>query len=71
MQVWNASFYSDIFRTERSERADSTEIEMTDIMTAMKLNHVSFPSSDVSATAAFFEDHLGWTVAAREGRAGF
>ncbi|WP_309546271.1 VOC family protein [Paraburkholderia sp. BL27I4N3] len=38
---------------------------MTDITTAMKLNHVSFPSSDVSATAAFFKDHLGWTVAAR------
>ncbi|MFM0550384.1 VOC family protein [Paraburkholderia sediminicola] len=38
---------------------------MTDITTAMKLNHVSFPSSDVSATATFFEDHLGCTVAAR------
>jgi catechol 2,3-dioxygenase-like lactoylglutathione lyase family enzyme len=38
---------------------------MTDITTAMKLNHVSFPSSDVGATATFFEDHLGCTVAAR------
>ncbi|WP_347877442.1 hypothetical protein [Paraburkholderia sp. BL6665CI2N2] len=38
---------------------------MSDITTAMKHNHVSFPSSDVSATAAFFEDHLDRTVAAR------
>jgi catechol 2,3-dioxygenase-like lactoylglutathione lyase family enzyme len=40
---------------------------MTDITTTMKLNHVSFPSSDVSATATFFEQHLGCTVAARGG----
>jgi catechol 2,3-dioxygenase-like lactoylglutathione lyase family enzyme len=38
---------------------------MTDITTSMKLNHLSFPSSDVSATATFFEAHLGCTVAAR------
>jgi catechol 2,3-dioxygenase-like lactoylglutathione lyase family enzyme len=50
---------------ERNERSGSTEIDMTDISTTMKLNHVSFPSSDVSATATFFEAHLGCTVAAR------
>ena len=33
--------------------------------TAMKLNHASFPSSNVSATANFFEEHLGCTVAGR------
>lgn len=38
---------------------------MTDSTTTMKLNHMSFPSSDVSATASFFEGHLGCTVAAR------
>ncbi|MFM0064847.1 VOC family protein [Paraburkholderia aspalathi] len=38
---------------------------MTHITTTMKLNHVSFPSSDVSATATFFEAHLGCTVAGR------
>jgi catechol 2,3-dioxygenase-like lactoylglutathione lyase family enzyme len=38
---------------------------MSNITTTMKLNHVSFPSSDVSATATFFEAHLGCTVAAR------
>lgn len=38
---------------------------MTDITTTMKLNHLSFPSSDVSATATFFEAHLGCIVAAR------
>lgn len=38
---------------------------ITGITTAMKLNHVSFPSSDVAATATFFENHLGCTVAAR------
>ncbi|HXZ06749.1 MAG TPA: VOC family protein [Paraburkholderia sp.] len=37
---------------------------MTDI-TTMKLNHLSFPSSDVSATATFFETHLGCTVTGR------
>lgn len=38
---------------------------MTAITTNMKLNHMSFPSSDVDATATFFEQHLGCTVAAR------
>lgn len=37
----------------------------TTFTTAMKLNHMSFPSSDVSATATFFEEHLGCTVAGR------
>jgi catechol 2,3-dioxygenase-like lactoylglutathione lyase family enzyme len=35
---------------------------MTDIIKAMKLNHLSFPSTDVAATAAFFETCLGCTV---------
>ncbi|WCM23698.1 VOC family protein [Paraburkholderia bryophila] len=39
---------------------------MTDI-TPMKLNHMSIPSSDVSATATFFEQHLGCTVTGRHG----
>jgi catechol 2,3-dioxygenase-like lactoylglutathione lyase family enzyme len=38
---------------------------MTEIATTMKLNHLSFPSSDVRATATFFEEHLGCTVAGR------
>jgi catechol 2,3-dioxygenase-like lactoylglutathione lyase family enzyme len=50
---------------ERNERSRSTEIDMTSITTTMKLNHASFPSSDVSATASFFEAHLGCTVAMR------
>jgi len=33
--------------------------QMTDITTTMKLNHLSFPSTDAPATAAFFETHLG------------
>jgi len=32
---------------------------MTDITTTMKLNHLSFPSTDAAATAGFFETHLG------------
>lgn len=32
------------------------------ISTSMKFNHVSFPSRDASATAAFFVQHLGCTV---------
>jgi catechol 2,3-dioxygenase-like lactoylglutathione lyase family enzyme len=28
----------------------------------MKLNHLSFPSTDLAATAAFFEKHLGCTI---------
>jgi len=35
---------------------------MTDLTTTMKLNHLSFPSTDVEATAAFFENHLGCTA---------
>ncbi|WP_061172492.1 VOC family protein [Caballeronia hypogeia] len=29
----------------------------------MKLNHLSFPSADTSATARFFEQYLGFTIA--------
>ncbi|WP_321922523.1 VOC family protein [Paraburkholderia guartelaensis] len=36
---------------------------MHDVIQAMKLNHLSFPSSDTGATAAFFERHLGFTIA--------
>jgi catechol 2,3-dioxygenase-like lactoylglutathione lyase family enzyme len=32
------------------------------ISTSMKFNHVSFPSRDASASAAFFVQHLGCTV---------
>jgi catechol 2,3-dioxygenase-like lactoylglutathione lyase family enzyme len=35
---------------------------MTDHITTMKLNHLSFPSTDVAATAGFFERHLGCTA---------
>jgi catechol 2,3-dioxygenase-like lactoylglutathione lyase family enzyme len=35
---------------------------MTDLTTTMKLNHLSFPSTDVEATAGFFEKHLGCTA---------
>jgi len=34
---------------------------MTDLIPTMKLNHLSFPSADVAATAGFFEKHLGCT----------
>jgi catechol 2,3-dioxygenase-like lactoylglutathione lyase family enzyme len=36
--------------------------EMTDMTNTMKLNHLSFPSTDVAATAAFFEKHLGFAI---------
>lgn len=36
---------------------------MNDVIQAMKLNHLSFPSSDTAATAAFFERNLGFTIA--------
>ncbi len=35
---------------------------MTDMTKSMKLNHLSFPSTDLAATAAFFEKHLGFTI---------
>jgi catechol 2,3-dioxygenase-like lactoylglutathione lyase family enzyme len=35
---------------------------MNDVIHTMKLNHLSFPSSDTAATAAFFERYLGFTV---------
>jgi catechol 2,3-dioxygenase-like lactoylglutathione lyase family enzyme len=40
---------------------------ITTATTTMKLNHLSFPSSDVRATATFFEEHLGCIVAGRDG----
>ncbi|WP_260854682.1 VOC family protein [Paraburkholderia sp. BCC1884] len=36
---------------------------MTASIHTMKLNHLSFPSSDTPATAAFFERYLGFTIA--------
>ncbi|WP_414449957.1 VOC family protein [Burkholderia sp. 22PA0099] len=36
---------------------------MTDVTRSMKLNHLSFPSSDTAATARFFERYLGFTIA--------
>ncbi|WP_205194596.1 VOC family protein [Burkholderia sp. Ax-1719] len=33
------------------------------VIQAMKLNHLSFPSADTEATAAFFEQYLGFTIA--------
>ncbi|WP_205965319.1 VOC family protein [Paraburkholderia flava] len=36
---------------------------MTDTTVSMKLNHLSFPSADTPATAKFFEQYLGFTIA--------
>lgn len=36
---------------------------MKDSTQSMKLNHLSFPSADTSATARFFELYLGFTIA--------
>ncbi|WP_204117420.1 VOC family protein [Paraburkholderia sp. C35] len=36
---------------------------MTDVTQSMKLNHLSFPSADTTATAKFFEQYLGFTIA--------
>ncbi|WP_250517647.1 VOC family protein [Caballeronia sp. INDeC2] len=36
---------------------------MTDSTRSMKLNHLSFPSADTPATARFFEQYLGFTIA--------
>jgi catechol 2,3-dioxygenase-like lactoylglutathione lyase family enzyme len=35
---------------------------MSSINQTMKFNHISFPSTDVEATAGFFQRHLGCTV---------
>ncbi|AMP00918.1 glyoxalase/Bleomycin resistance /Dioxygenase superfamily protein [Collimonas arenae] len=35
---------------------------MFSVNQTMKFNHISFPSSDVDATAKFFEQHLGCTI---------
>ena len=37
---------------------------MTSIDQTMKFNHISFPSTDVEATAGFFARYLGCTVSA-------
>ena len=36
---------------------------MTNVTMTMKLNHLSFPSADVPATASFFAKYLGFTIA--------
>ncbi len=36
---------------------------MNDIAATMKLNHLSFPSNDITATTRFFEQQLGCTAA--------
>jgi catechol 2,3-dioxygenase-like lactoylglutathione lyase family enzyme len=36
---------------------------MNDLTQSMKLNHLSFPSADTAATAKFFEQYLGFTIA--------
>jgi catechol 2,3-dioxygenase-like lactoylglutathione lyase family enzyme len=42
---------------------DMTEISsMSEAIRSMTLNHLSFPSADVSATVGFFERYLGFTV---------
>ncbi|WP_028227446.1 VOC family protein [Paraburkholderia ferrariae] len=38
---------------------------MTEWIKSMKLNHLSFPSADTAATAAFFERYLGFTISGR------
>ncbi|WP_061541196.1 VOC family protein [Collimonas fungivorans] len=35
---------------------------MSTVNQTMKFNHISFPSSDVDATAAFFKQYLGCTI---------
>lgn len=42
---------------------------MNDMTMNMKLNHLSFPSLDVAATATFFEQYLGCTVSFRSPQA--
>lgn len=37
---------------------------MSNVNQTMKFNHISFPSTDVDATAAFFAQYLGCTVSA-------
>lgn len=36
---------------------------MNHVIQTMKLNHLSFPSSNTAATAAFFERYPGLTIA--------
>lgn len=43
----------------RQTMSDTTQ----QVIQAMKLNHLSFPSADTEATAAFFAQYLGFTIA--------
>ncbi len=40
---------------------------MTETTMTMKLNHMSFPTHDLPATAGFFEKYLGFTVSSKIG----
>jgi catechol 2,3-dioxygenase-like lactoylglutathione lyase family enzyme len=40
---------------------------MSDTSMTMKLNHLSFPTTDLPATAAFFEKYLGFSVSMKFG----
>lgn len=51
--------------TDTIQRTSETTTQTTTHATAqtMKLNHLSFPSADTDATARFFEQYLGFTIA--------
>lgn len=51
--------------TDTIQRTSETTTQTTTRATAqtMKLNHLSFPSADTAATARFFEQYLGFTIA--------
>lgn len=51
--------------TDTIQRTSETTAQTTTRATAqtMKLNHLSFPSADTAATARFFEQYLGFTIA--------
>lgn len=51
--------------TDTIQRTSETTTQATTHATAqtMKLNHLSFPSADTAATARFFEQYLGFTIA--------
>ena len=40
---------------------------MSNTISPMKLNHLSFPSHEPAGTAAFFETYFGFTIAPAEG----
>ena len=53
------------FEKQKSDRPVTRQpigVGPRDLTTTMKLNHLSFPSTDVEATSAFFEKHLGCTA---------